>query len=45
MNMTIDLGDRGMKTALVKKSNAVLNDDIERDYTEVVHMDPLIKTY
>ena len=45
MNRTTDLRDRGERTVLVKKANAVMNNDDERDYTEVVEMDPLIETY
>jgi hypothetical protein len=45
MSRTVDLRARGSKTVLVKKDSAMVSDNIERNYSQVIIMDPFIETY
>jgi hypothetical protein len=45
MSRTADLRAHGSMAILVKRNSAMISDDIERNYTQVLIMDPVIETY
>jgi hypothetical protein len=45
MSKTVDLRDRGKRSILVKKWDATIDDDYEREFSQVIDMDSTIEVY